>query len=365
LITEVHIENFKGIHQLDAEGLGRINLFVGKNDSCKSTILEAVYTTIEESVRTALGDSLSRRTDSEFSPRELWYNYDLEHPIKIVLRFGKATLSNTISTSPNVETVDAHLEVSIQRKPLPAPATRSTRYSGGFSLSTSSGRNLFSLLNQEGIVDKGFAANSSYVDSSSRTKVKYIESLLGNLKLQALDADFGEFLSSVFQTDKNWEFMPHPDFPSQYRVALTKGSSRVFLNGFGDGIRFCMMLVALSMMSKNTALFIEEIESNQHPASLQQMIRFLVSISKKNNLQLFITTHSPYAMNRFIEETKEEKEEQRSLQLFRVNRDIATGVVECLRKTEENAAEFETKLDQDLFVWRTTTKARAKPTSKG
>jgi hypothetical protein len=319
-------------------------------------MLEAIHTTIKETVYPSLGEPLSRRTDSEFSPRELWYNYDIEHAIKIELRFGKATLSNTIQAGTNAKEVFTELKVTIPRRQIPRPAVKNTSYGQGFSLTTSSGTDLFSLLNQEEIVDKGFAVNSSYIDSSSRTKVKYIEFLLGNLKLQSLDTNFGEFLSSVFQTDNNWEFMPHPDFPSQYRVVLKKGNNRVFLNGFGDGIRFCMILVALSMMSKNTVLFIEEIESNQHPASLQQIIRFLVNISKKNNLQLFITTHSAYVMDRFLQEAKEENgKEQQLLQLFRVKRDIATGVVECLRMTEENAAEFDTELMRDLFVWRTTT----------
>jgi hypothetical protein len=62
--------------------------------------------------------------------------------------------------------------------------------------------------------------------------------------------NFGKFLSELFQTDPNWEFMPHPDFPTEYRVALTKGGSRVFLNGFGDGIRFCIVLVATCMLSR-------------------------------------------------------------------------------------------------------------------
>lgn len=362
MISGVHIENFKGICRSDAEGLGRINLFIGKNDSCKSTILEAIHMTIKETVSPSLGESLSRRTDSDFSPRELWFNYDIEHSIRIELRFGKAILSNAIHTNANADQINAYLEVTIPRRSIPKPATRSTNYSKGFSMSTASGKDLFSILNQEGMADKSFAVNSNFVDSSSRTEVKYIESLLGSLKLQSLDTDFGKFVSDVFQTDSNWEFIPHPDFPSQYRVVLKKGKSRIFLSGFGDGIRFCMILVALTMMSRDTVLFIEEIESNQHPASLQKIIRFLVETSKKNNLQLLITTHSPYVMNRFLEEAnKENGKDQQLLQIFRVKRDISTGIVECLRRTEENAAEFDTELDKDLFVWRTTTsKAQTK-----
>jgi hypothetical protein len=110
--------------------------------------------------------------------------------------------------------------------------------------------------------------------------------------------DFGKFLSELFQTDPNWEFMPHPDFPTEYRVALTKGGSRVFLNGFGDGIRFCIVLVATCMLSR----------------ALKTKTRLIDSFCSYIEL-----------------------------------RETETGVVECKLGTRENEAEFDTELVGSSF----------------
>ena len=46
------------------------------------------------------------------------------------------------------------------------------------------------------------------------------------------------------------------------------------------------------MALENSCLCIEEIESHQHAGSLRRLIHNLVEVSRKNNLQLFLSTHS-------------------------------------------------------------------------
>ena len=42
MISSVHLENYRGFKEYRLSGLGRINLLVGKNNSGKTAILEAV-----------------------------------------------------------------------------------------------------------------------------------------------------------------------------------------------------------------------------------------------------------------------------------------------------------------------------------
>ena len=41
MIEKIHIKNFKSIYDLEIE-VGRVNLFIGENGSCKSNLLEAL-----------------------------------------------------------------------------------------------------------------------------------------------------------------------------------------------------------------------------------------------------------------------------------------------------------------------------------
>ena len=40
---KISIKGFRGIKSLEISGLSRVNLFVGKNNSSKTSVLEAVY----------------------------------------------------------------------------------------------------------------------------------------------------------------------------------------------------------------------------------------------------------------------------------------------------------------------------------
>ena len=157
-----------------------------------------------------------------------------------------------------------------------------------------------------------------------------LESSLGEIKLQLRDKEFGEILEKIYGKGKEWEFLPHPDSPQEKRIAFKEGERRFFLSDFGDGFRFGLSICAKAVTLNGTAIFIEEIENHQHSGSLKQLIFALVDIARKNNIQLFITTHSNDVWNSisrvvYEDDAKREKEEFRC---FLVERNMKTGVVE-------------------------------------
>ena len=77
-ISELFVTNFKGIKHLEMKDLSNINLFIGKNNSGKSTIMEALYYTGKEFLGANLPQCVTRRANrGQWSARELFYNYDL------------------------------------------------------------------------------------------------------------------------------------------------------------------------------------------------------------------------------------------------------------------------------------------------
>src|ERR1700687_3766227 len=76
-ITDLEIDNFKGIQSLKLSNFGRFNVFIGKNDASKSTILEAIY-----SFRAVLFNQpqpdfskILRSTLRAQHARNLWHDY--------------------------------------------------------------------------------------------------------------------------------------------------------------------------------------------------------------------------------------------------------------------------------------------------
>jgi predicted ATPase len=167
-----------------------------------------------------------------------------------------------------------------------------------------------------------------------------------NMRGQWKTREFGKYLCEIFGRGLEWEFLPHPDLAGEYRLAMLEGERYLFLNAFGDGIRFGMLIVAKSLLTNNAALFIEEIESNQHPASLKKLIHFLLDIAKKNSLQIFVTTHNTQVWRDFAYFYKSPRERTSNLQCYHVLRDN-NGAVDC-RKIDMSTPD-QLNVDRDIF----------------
>ena len=123
----------------------------------------------------------------------------------------------------------------------------------------------------------------------------------------------------------------------------------MFFDNFGDGLHYGLAVLAIAKTRNNTALFIEEIESHQHPEAIRNLVSNIVNLAEMNNLQLFITTHSRFVWSCFEKEFETDEERQKSLRVYRVVRDKNTGSVECVSQTRENANEFWSAIDKDLY----------------
>lgn len=351
MISELYIKNFKGISECHVKGLSAINIFIGKNDSCKSTIIEAASTTLKEGVEHALGKVISRRSNLSVGGRELVYGYDKTQEILSTVGFGSAFIQMSVKYDLNSDLMESKVTTLRDGLTAQSPEITNSYYGSNFQYRGQSGSgqliDVFPDSQQRHV--ESYMRKSKFIDSSSRNDLKSIENLLGKVKLEGKDEDFGKFLFEIFGSGRKWEFMPHPDFPNEYKVTLIEGQNRVFLNGIGDGVRFGMLIIANSVLSYDTALFIEEIENNQHPESLKKLIPFLIDMSKKNNLQLFITTHNPMVWSCFEKTFETEDEKNTLLRVYHVKRDSKTGHVDCILQTKKDADGFFSNVHKDLY----------------
>jgi len=114
LITNVEIRNFKGIKQCGIEDVKRINVFIGKNDSCKSTIIESIYYSLSESLNPNLRNIFGKRSNVFWGAKELWFNYLTGNPITTKIMFDKASVEMKIGlheTSKEDYYLDSYMEM--------------------------------------------------------------------------------------------------------------------------------------------------------------------------------------------------------------------------------------------------------------
>ena len=174
------------------------------------------------------------------------------------------------------------------------------------------------------------------------------------LKLREMTDRFGTILNDIFGIGRSWEFRsPSEENLSEFRAATKLNNHHLYLDGLGDGMRYCIQIFGNMLLLNLTVIFIEEIENNQHEASLKKLIPAVVNLSIANNIQLFITTHNFQAWRLLETEFQmilKEKlgEENSQLQSYVVRRNLQNGTVDCLRKTTENADDFWQKAYEEL-----------------
>jgi predicted ATPase len=83
VIRGVRISHFKGIKEREIADLSLINIFIGRNNSGKSTVLDAIYWTCRGMIGAALGDILARRVGRS----ELFYGYSDDVSPRVALTF--------------------------------------------------------------------------------------------------------------------------------------------------------------------------------------------------------------------------------------------------------------------------------------
>src|SRR5439155_12800023 len=96
-VKSVQIVRFRGIREGTVRDFADVNLLVGRNNSGKSTVVEAIHRLAYSTTGDA-ADPLNRRinvwTDARREnqpyPPELWYALDQTEPIRIAAEVGRA-----------------------------------------------------------------------------------------------------------------------------------------------------------------------------------------------------------------------------------------------------------------------------------
>lgn len=331
MIKEVSIGNFKGIKHCEIKDIGKVNLFIGRNGCGKSSIMEAIYFIGKEFLGEALPQCIQRRANrGAWSARELWHDYQLEDDVNIRLAFNEQDYTQmSIRFRPQDNRV--HVQLYSDSPTTGKKENVRQYYFGNFQPAIHRGPAEVSSPQSEQI--RHYFLQSVLIDPTIKTNVTQIErSYLNMIKLsETSSSDLAKRISEIYETEPNFEFLPHPDFSADTpsRFAILEGKRRLFLDNFGDGLHYGLAIMAIAKTRKNTALFIEEIESHQHAEAIRSLISNLLNIARTNNLQLFMTTHNQSVWRYLYYHYKNPEERNKEFRCFHVMRDNDSGKVEA------------------------------------
>ena len=287
MFNKIEIERFRGIRYASIDGLKQINLFFGKNNCGKSSVLESLVLASGPSnqlitiyVNIGRGYNKARLNDLKFD----FYNLDSTLPIHIRVE--------------NEETRDLRINLFEQNL--------------NDVLLSAKDQNILSNVEESKygfefefeINDRHFVSQVSFAAKGTKRIVPkgYTESL--RCRYLSPKYDFSasiEGLKNILQ-NKDEHFIvdglkiiePRVRdfiFTDQEMLVDVGLAKRIPVNMMGDGARKIVSLLTAVYDCKDGALLVDELSNGFHYSVMGDLWKVLISAAIRNNTQLFITTH--------------------------------------------------------------------------
>jgi len=306
MFNKLSIKNFRSIENLEIDDINRINIFVGENNSGKTSILEALFLLIGIS-NPRLNVTINNFRDLILTENnDLCFNFrnlSMDNHIELIAYENRSTfrkliitpkISRKTTSTSNDQNISSLIDIEKEIININAE-TKSKEDIQGLNLdySISPGSKKY---HAELNIDE--AKVNSTIDNN------YRESLLGHFyNNKTIYGSLPDKISELLQKkkkDKLINLLKIVDNKVE-DIALSR-SGMIFIdiglnemipiNIMGDGFKkVCAVIANLLVLDKGIFL-IDEIENGLHSITQELIWKSILEISEKLKQQLFIATHS-------------------------------------------------------------------------
>lgn len=312
---DIEINNFRGFDHLKIEDFGQINLFVGKNNSGKTSVLESLYL-LSGCDRPELLEVITRKRKSDNSRNtlqnndylEVFHQFNDESELKIVC--SQIKYDDTIENDRFliIEPGELTYKDEINSAPLVNPILKSFEYTFGNSTSSSIRKGYPSFeIPAEWL--KTFLKNFTGNEDSEEAKdiVNKLFDFKNTLQGHFIDAKISEqeileYLNDLIINRKSRRLIPllkQIDFRIQDIQSIgntiffdMEGINQMIPSHIvGDGLRKIVTIIS-AVYHKQSIILIDEIENGLHYTAHKTLWKGIIEACRISNAQIFATTHS-------------------------------------------------------------------------
>ena len=296
MLEAITIENFRGIERLSIDGFGRVNLIIGKNDTGKTALMEAMGVVNAGKERAdALGFFQAQRSmaasvkDFDGFWRPIFYGGDATRGFGVL-----AVQSGGVATSVRVRKSATPPLVSVQDH------DRMTTPESAWMLSyhVESGNEVtdYSLTPvTEGVrlshSPRRQDAEFAWIRGAPNTTPADVKVFSGN-KAAGRDAMLVEVLGSINPEIRALELLSPTGEQATIFVRLSGQSAPLPLAMLGEGTRRAFEIANSLVGGDISCILCDEIENGIHHGVLEALWTWLAKVSAERDVQVFATTHS-------------------------------------------------------------------------
>jgi len=337
--TQIEIDGFRGLRSLNLEGLGRVNILVGRNNCGKTSVLEALailcqpqnpdewlsmvrrrdFGGLDETIIHSLRWCFTQATATDyenlieagckfkchgnFPLRELSVKYSefMGEPSPKEMRYSRRRFAGRDLAIEEImrgaELVHDSVWTQFNLFPLLDNPTTSLRvfedfYAPQFLLGK---RRRNNWLDSETLTPYSYQLNRTQLRSQS--KQLFNDDRVTEL-LKYFDADVEAIRIGSFGGTRPAIYIKH------------RKLGEAPLSVFGDAMRRTVLLTStLLSLKEGGLLLIDEVEVGIHVSALSNLFNWLVKVAKDLKIQIFVTTHSLEALDAIISTNPEQSED--------------------------------------------------------
>lgn len=359
-LKSISIESFRGIEGLDLDNLGHINIFVGKNNSGKTSILEAIFLLI--------GSSNPQVTNTLNALRKI----NLTESSQFRFIFNKLNFENDVHIKSVFDEKNQHRSIKIT--PFYGPYVSSSggqiqnpgQINGTSTNSTAAfvtGLNFITEINEQHDKVKEYNSRIIFENGIFNFTIdpNYKENALGlYIPSEYNYIDLYTKLDFIIQGKHKNKLIKYLRLIDDSIVDISLGNLNMIyvdiglpdrlipLNMLGDGMVKILVIIANIFNLRDCVVLIDEIENGLHFSALSVLWKAVIDGITENNIQLFITTHSYEALKDLSKILKEDKyiSIQKKVKSFKVQK-LKNGTT---KSYPYNFGELEYSLDQEIEI---------------
>ena len=334
MLNTLSINNFRCFPKFELQDLGTINLLVGKNNSGKTTIIEAIYLLSSQTYLEALIEILINRGEynNVYTPRErklldikhLFYGHrmDIDSQFSILGKTNGYTQQFTVNLghagdqrkSLDLQEQKIFIQLSNKEDQIKLPL-----YRDGY-LSDNRIAHTYKYLNDHRektqFVTPYYLADKKMVELFDKLVLTPEERLVIEA-LQIIEPTIERIATVSYKEGQDGEFV----------VLLSGNEQPIPIGSMGDGIRKILGLVLTIINAKNGTLLVDEIDLGLHFSTMFDMWKLIWRTAKRLNVQVFATTHSSDCWTSLATIIGDQDQTEKDITIHRIEKGKSKSIV--------------------------------------
>ena len=301
MIESVEVKNYKIIDYLKVENLTNINVFVGKNNCGKTSLLEAMFLNFQPTNPRLIHDVISRiirRISPNYDNLEWFFHkMNIQKCIEIISVYNNEKMYLKItpklpdnSTFKIVNDMDDKQDSNNIYSPkaifgldFKVKFNGKSEVKCGFTI-----ENIDNQYEIKGGVIPNYPSFAGLFMPSNGVSLNVILSdIIEEIRKLKKEKDLNKYLAVFDKQILDVEVMGN-----EIMLNIADMPKRVSIKVMGEGFKKYLLIVGSLILGKHQYICIDEIENGLHFESMEKLIDSIIKLSKVAKIQLFISTHS-------------------------------------------------------------------------